>query len=109
MGVSKKITAYPYPLNLLQALCPGSEREPPPNLLASIEAQLDTLTERERQALHLRYRDGRTFSKISEELGFSFECTRQCVAKGIRKLRHPSRLRRIKAGVASSADDASKL
>ena len=61
---------------------------------------LGTLTEREQKVIELRYglRDGTP--KTLEEVGFAFNVTRERVrqieAKALRKLRHPSRSRKLK-------------
>ncbi len=61
---------------------------------------LDTLTDRERKVLCLRFglEDGR--ARTLEEVGREFKVTRERIrqieAKALRKLRHPSRSRRIK-------------
>jgi len=61
---------------------------------------LDSLTERERKVLQLRVGldDGR--SRTLEEVGKEFHVTRERIrqieAKALRKLRHPSRSRKLK-------------
>ena len=61
---------------------------------------LDTLTERERKVLCLRFglNDGR--ARTLEEVGKEFQVTRERIrqieAKALRKLRHPSRSRKLK-------------
>ncbi len=61
---------------------------------------LDTLTEREAKVLRLRFGliDGR--SRTLEEVGKEFDVTRERIrqieAKALRKLRHPSRSRKVK-------------
>lgn len=61
---------------------------------------LDTLTEREQEVLKLRFglEDGRT--RTLEEVGKEFNVTRERIrqieAKALRKLRHPSRSRKLK-------------
>ena len=61
---------------------------------------LDTLTEREQKVLRLRFGldDGR--QRTLEEVGKEFEVTRERIrqieAKALRKLRHPSRSRKLK-------------
>ena len=61
---------------------------------------LDTLTEREAKVLKLRFglEDGR--SRTLEEVGKEFEVTRERIrqieAKALRKLRHPSRSKKVK-------------
>ena len=61
---------------------------------------LDTLTEREQKVLRLRFGldDGRT--RTLEEVGKTFDVTRERIrqieAKALRKLRHPSRSKKLK-------------
>ena len=61
---------------------------------------LDSLTQREQEVLRLRFGldDGR--SRTLEEVGREFRVTRERIrqieAKALRKLRHPSRSRRLK-------------
>ena len=61
---------------------------------------LDTLTEREQRVLRLRFGldDGRP--RTLEEVGRQFQVTRERIrqieAKALRKLRHPSRSKKLK-------------
>jgi len=61
---------------------------------------LDTLTEREQKVLRLRFgmNDGR--ARTLEEVGREFDVTRERIrqieAKALRKLRHPSRSRKLR-------------
>ena len=65
-----------------------------------MEDVLDSLTDRERKVLQLRFGldDGR--SRTLEEVGKEFHVTRERIrqieAKALRKLRHPSRSRKLK-------------
>ena len=65
--------------------------------LASV---LDTLTDREKQVLTLRFglEDGhaRTLEEVGQEFDVTRERIRQIEAKALRKLRHPSRSKRLK-------------
>ena len=61
---------------------------------------LDTLTEREQKVLRLRFgmNDGRarTLEEVGKEFDVTRERIRQIEAKALRKLRHPSRSRKLK-------------
>ncbi|HEY49008.1 MAG TPA: RNA polymerase sigma factor RpoD [Dehalococcoidia bacterium] len=71
------------------------------NLLKDqVEEVLSTLTPRERRVLQLRFglEDGRsrTLEEVGKEFGVTRERIRQIEAKALRKLRHPSRSRKLK-------------
>ena len=61
---------------------------------------LESLTDREERVLRLRFGldDGhpRTLEEVGKEFGVTRERIRQIEAKALRKLRHPSRSRRLK-------------
>ena len=61
---------------------------------------LDTLTEREQQVLRLRFGldDGkpRTLEEVGKQFHVTRERIRQIEAKALRKLRHPSRSKKLK-------------
>ncbi len=61
---------------------------------------LNTLTEREKRVLRLRFGIGDGYPRTLEEVGSIFNVTRERVrqieAKALRKLRHPTRSRRLK-------------
>ena len=65
-----------------------------------ISEVLLTLTEREEQVLRLRFglEDGtcRTLEEVGNLFGVTRERIRQIEAKALRKLRHPSRSRKLK-------------
>jgi RNA polymerase primary sigma factor len=60
---------------------------------------LNTLTEREQQVLNLRFGLADGYSRTLEEVGKQFNVTRERIrqieAKALRKLRHPTRIRKL--------------
>lgn len=69
-------------------------------LKEELEEVLDTLTSREEKVLRLRFGldDGRarTLEEVGQEFGVTRERIRQIEAKALRKLRHPSRSKKLK-------------
>jgi RNA polymerase sigma factor RpoD-like protein len=69
-------------------------------LKEQVEAVLDSLTGREQRVLRLRFglEDGRarTLEEVGREFGVTRERIRQIEAKALRKLRHPSRARKLR-------------
>lgn len=71
------------------------------NLREQIEEALKTLTEREAKVLKMRFGLGDGNEHTLEEVGQQFKVTRERIrqieAKALRKLKHPSRSRRLKS------------
>jgi RNA polymerase sigma factor RpoD-like protein len=69
-------------------------------LKEQVETVLDSLTGRERRVLQLRFglEDGRarTLEEVGKEFNVTRERIRQIEAKALRKLRHPSRARKLR-------------
>lgn len=70
---------------------------------------LDTLTDREKKVLRLRFGIGDGYPRTLEEVGAVFKVTRERVrqieAKALRKLRHPTRSRKLKNFLAIGVGD----
>ena len=68
---------------------------------------LETLTERERKVLELRFGLVDGYSRTLEEVGRQFKVTRERIrqieAKALRKMRHPTRIRQLQ-GFLEAAD-----
>ena len=66
---------------------------------------LETLTERERKVLELRFGLGDGYSRTLEEVGKQFKVTRERIrqieAKALRKMRHPTRIRQLQGFLES--------
>ena len=64
-----------------------------------IKDVLDTLTEREREVLEQRFGLNDGYSRTLEEVGRQFQVTRERIrqieAKALRKMRHPTRIRKL--------------
>jgi RNA polymerase primary sigma factor len=71
---------------------------------------LETLTERERKVLELRFGLGDGYSRTLEEVGKQFKVTRERIrqieAKALRKMRHPTRIRQLQGFLETEEVDA---
>jgi RNA polymerase primary sigma factor len=76
-------------------------------LKEQMDGVLGTLTEREKKVLRLRFGIGDGYPRTLEEVGAVFKVTRERVrqieAKALRKLRHPTRSRKLKNFLAVGA------
>ena len=72
-------------------------------LREQLEEVLETLTDREKNVLRLRFglEDGRsrTLEEVGQSFGVTRERIRQIEAKALRKLRHPVRLRKLQGNI----------
>ena len=94
----------PYPENLLSdiglELVFGKPEYAPLNddQLAGLAHALTTIREREQEMIRLRYEEKKTLQEIGDKYELSRERVRQIIAKGVRKLRHPSRTVYVRDG-----------
>lgn len=66
------------------------------NIMDGLDYVLNnTLTERERDVILLRYKEEKTLSEIAAKYGVVIERIRQVESKAIRKLKHPTRVNMI--------------
>lgn len=82
-------------------------------LKEEIGSVLETLDDRERKILELRFgiQDGtsRTLEEVGSEFHVTRERVRQIESKALRKLRHPTRSRRIKTFIDMSSKEAESV
>ena len=73
---------------------------------------LDTLTDKERKVLKSRFGLSGSYCRTLEEVGREFDLTREQIkkieAKAMRKMRHPSRIRRLEEFVAGGPPELSR-
>ncbi len=78
---------------------PMEDDRPLSLLKDKIQDVLDTLTEREREVLEQRFGLEDGYSRTLEEVGRQFQVTRERIrqieAKALRKMRHPTRIRKL--------------
>lgn len=88
-----------FPYNLWMDVFAEMPEEPiEQDQVDGIFAALDTLTPREKEGILCYYRDGMTLEQCGRKFGITRERFRQVVAKGVRKLFHPSRRLLIEFG-----------
>ena len=99
-----KSEKMPYPENLLRDIglekVFGKPEYTPLNedQTAGLAHALTTIREREQEMIRLRYEEKKTLQEIGDQYELSRERVRQIIAKGVRKLRHPSRTVYVRDG-----------
>ena len=89
----------PWPYNLVEAMWMEQMNTAlRDDQLCGLEKALDSLADREKDAVLFYYRDGVTLQQIGEAWGVTPERARQVLAKAVRKLRHPARWNLIRDG-----------
>lgn len=84
-----------YPFNVMKKILGESYEDYDFSCKLIIKVFQEDLSEREQKVLELRFIDNLTLEECGKELGISRERVRQIEAKVIRKLRHPSRIKRM--------------
>jgi RNA polymerase sigma factor (sigma-70 family) len=74
----------------------------------TLDEVLGALTDRERSVFKARYGEGKTLEEAGRDQSISAERARQIAAKALRKLRLPSRLKKLE-GVCAFACDANRV
>ena len=71
--------------------------EPPQEFVDNLPSVLETLKERERLVLTLRYLDGepRSLAQVGQVMGVTKERVRQIESRALHKLKHPTRKRTL--------------
>lgn len=95
----------PYPVNLLadigfDLIFENNEyAELSEDQLAGLSRAIKTILPREQEMIRFRYEEYETLQAIGARYGISRERVRQVIAKGVRKMRHPSRTIFIRNGL----------
>lgn len=87
----------PWPFNLCYEVF-QEEVETPENLSEVVDDVLSTILPRERHVLILRFRDKKTLRECGDVLDLSRARIHQIEHKAIRKLRHPTRNKKLRLG-----------
>lgn len=61
-------------------------------------ALLETLSPRESECIRLYFKEGYTLESVAKQKGVTRERVRQIIAKGLRRLKHPSRIKYLRYG-----------
>lgn len=114
----KEFTTYKsmrdWPYSLLDDLYsmypskPAPDDEQPVDLESSVIYAIGTLSDRTSKMLLMRYAQYMPYSAIAKEFNITQERVRQIVMKGLRQLRHPSRMIFIELGVRGAMIQAKK-
>ena len=93
------VEVYPYnlALSIVGRMWDESEERALEFSVKGIDIGLETLTDRERKVLEQRFKDKLTLEQVAKNFEITRERIRQIEAKALRKLRHPSRMAKMKA------------
>lgn len=76
--------------------------------LPALTESLESLTDREKNVIERRFRDGWTLEQTGKEFGVTAERIREIEARAIRKLRHPRHAKHWMFDTAGKAEEAMK-
>lgn len=94
----------PYPYNLLDDIfCASYDHIASDDEIDALHAMIETLHPKEQICLNEYYENGKSLDEIGIMLNVTAERIRQIIAKGLRKLRHPSRRKTIENGLKYNA------
>lgn len=94
-----------YPFNLIDAIfCGEYEWLDDEDHMNGLNHALETLSERERKIIRMRYYDIMTLEDVAKDFNITRERIRQIEAKAVRKLRHPARKNFILHGYEGGAE-----
>ena len=88
----------PYPENLIRTVCQDEEMEINEDRLLGLQKVMETLTDREQDALYFRFRERQSFQQIGDRWGFPTDRARKIYEMTLRKIRRTSRLALISLG-----------
>lgn len=102
-----------WPYNLLEDIYYNTEHqylreEVTPDQIKGLWHILQTLTPREQEMILKKYRDEMTLEEVANDYGLTRERIRQIIVKGLRKLRHPVRIKYIKDGYLIASGELEK-
>jgi predicted DNA-binding protein YlxM (UPF0122 family) len=102
-----------WPYNLLEDIYYNTEHqylreEVTPDQIKGLWHILQTLVPREQEMILQKYRDEMTLEEIAQEHKLTRERIRQIIVKGLRKLRHPVRMKYIKDGYLIASGELEK-
>ena len=103
----KELNELGWPQNLLHELFGDNVPELPKDIEPTLEYVLWMLSQNSERSVDMllsRFRAGKTWEQIGKDYGVTRERVRQIVMLAIRRLRHPSRLKRIQYGISGMAD-----
>lgn len=79
------------------------------DLLDWVESRLSILAEKNREVMHLVYREGLTVGEVAERFGVSNQAIRQRIELSLEKIREAERMDGVKLNISFSSERAEKI